>query len=329
MYKDNVSFGKMKGKFFESFKEENVKCLEPNESCTEKLINSHTVQDSRILSLLACNQHVICIKTDLSPVQQSKLGEYNEPDIMFDLISIHTATTFKGLCNNHDTKIFYKIDTQPIDLSNAEHVFLLTYRAILKELATLIKTAKAMQRSYLYKVELGEVSGTEPSTEGIIPVIQIGKAYDFYEYKKKFDNLYLTKEFSKIRWKYLELYNEPTFAVSSIFTPMEMSSNINEEPERISVNIFPYEDKIHALFSCLAEEEKQMNTYTDPIFQASDYYQKYLISKLVLRNCENIVFSPDFFSKWSMEKKENILAFFKMTMFGDYDNFEHKDLYIF
>ena len=266
MYKDNVSFGKMKSKFFESFKEENVKCLEPDESCTKKLINSHTIQDSRILSILACNQHVIYIKTDLSPVQRAKLGEYKEPDIK--PISIHTATTFKGLCNNHDTKIFYVIDTQPIDLSNAEHVFLLTYRAVLKELATLIKTSKAMQRSYLYKVELGEVSGTEPSTEGIIPVIQIGKAYDFYEYKKKFDNLYLTKEFSKIKWRYLVLDNEPTFAVSSIFTPMEMSSNINEEPERISVNIFPYDDKIYTLFSCLAEEEKQMNTYIDPIFQA-------------------------------------------------------------
>ena len=51
-------------------------------------------------------------------------------------------------------------------------------------------------------------------------------------------------------------------------------------------------EKMYVLFSCRREDERYMNLYIDEIMNANEAYQKYLISKLVLRNCGNIAISP-------------------------------------
>lgn len=324
---DEQTFRRMKGIFFKAMKEENLKCLEPHELCQENLIRSHSVQDSRILEELAQNQHVYALHPDLSFISNAKPDEYAEPKLEFKWISIHEATTFKGLCNTHDTEIFKPIDTEELDIENKEHIFLLTYRAVLKEFATLCGTSRMMQKAFQDKVNAGVISGDVPTMEGLLPVIQMQKALIFYEYKKKYDELFLNKEYDKLYYKYIILDEKANFAVSSIFTPMEMATE--GAFEYIGINIFPYNQKTYIIFSGLKENEIVIKNYIRDIMTASGVYQKYLISKAVLRNCENVVIAPVYLNTWTDKKKETILQYVKDTCFSDKVEYENQDIYLF
>ena len=328
MYKDPKNFNKMKGAMFNSFLVESTKCLEPTETCTDELIDSHSIQDSRILEVLAEDNHVIRITFDKSCISKSTQDNPIMPYCKYDSISVHKASVFKGLCNKHDTEIFRPIDVEVLDMDNKEHVFLLTYRSVMKELSTKIKVAGMTQSNYLSKVDLGEISGDVPTIEGIYAVQLYASAYEMYEYKKLFDEKYLSKDFSSLYSRYLILDGTPTFATSAVFTPMEMAFK-KEVDEKICVSIFPYQGKVYVLFSCLNEDAAYLDKYIDEIFEATDYYQKYLISKLVLRNCENTVFAPRYFKQWTQSKKDTILKFFHDTLYGDHADYENADLYIF
>lgn len=328
MYKDPKNFNKMKGVMFNSFSIESTKCLEPTETCTEELIDSHSIQDSRILEALAENHHVVHITFDKSCISKSTPENLVMPYCKYETISIHKASVFKGLCNKHDTEIFRPIDVETLDMDNKEHVFLLTYRSVMKELSAKIKAAVMTQANYLAKVDLGEISGDVPTVEGLYAVQLLADAYEMYEYKKVFDAKYLENDFSSVYSRYLMLDGEPTFATSAVFTPVELASKENSS-EKLCVNVFPYQGKVFVLFSCLNEDASYLDKCIDEIFEATDHYQKYLISKLVLRNCENTVFSPSYFNEWSQTKRDNILKFFHDTLYGALVNYENADLYLF
>ena len=329
MYSNEKNFNKMKGSFFESMKIESTKCIEPTETCTETdLISSHSVQDSRILEELAQDQHVIQIVFDTSCVSKSTLSNRIEPTCKYDSVSIHKATTFIGLCNKHDTEIFLPIDKEELDMENEKHVFLLTYRAVMKELTASKKGAVMNQSMLSSKIKLGESNDKNPIIESLISVNLFKRAYDCYQYKKLFDADYLSHTYNNIVSKYIIFDTAPTFAVSAVFTPMELSTK-EDGPENICINIFPYKGKMYVLFSCRKEDECYMNLYIDDIMNANEAYQKYLISKLVLRNCENIAISPLYFETWSPEKKVAILDYFHKTMNSDLPDYENVNLYLF
>ena len=213
-------------------------------------------------------------------------------------------------------------------MNNIEHVFLLTYRSVLKELSSSMSAATMNQSMYLSKVEMGETPGDSFSLDGLLPVLLFEKSYIFYQYKKLFDEDYLSKNYDNIAWKYIILDNSPTFATSSVFTPVEMATNM-DVPERLCINVFPYKGKTYVLFSCRKEDEQCLSNYIEEVLRTGGEYQKYLISKIVLRNCENTVFSPTYFADWSEEKKNDILEYFKKTLKSDLVGYENPDLYLF
>ena len=325
---DEKTFGKMKGVFFNAMKEENIKCLEPNEQCHEELIRSHSIQDSRILEDLAEDYHVYTIQIDKRALGRSKTNEMTFPKMIFERVSMHEATTFKGLCNKHDTEIFEPIDKDDLDMENSQHVFLLTYRAVLRETATLVGAARMAQNGYLKKADIGVISRDQPSIEGYYAVEQAMKAMDFYTYKKAFDFIYLEKQYDEMYWIYYIYDENANFAVSSIFN-VDSSMNMEDVPKNIGINVFPNNNKTYVVFSCLKVHKDAMNIMLNDIIIATGYYQKYLISKLVLRKCENIVLAPAALNSWAESKKETILKFFSDTIYNSDLDYDNEELYLF
>jgi hypothetical protein len=116
---------------FEASQREYRQCIypvDPNETaaCSKPTINAHSIQKSGKLTEIVENDHVFAL--DLRP-------QFDDPPKLpnFRLKGHNRATTFPGLCSEHDTKLFAPIDNSPIDLEDEEHVFLLTYRTVLKE----------------------------------------------------------------------------------------------------------------------------------------------------------------------------------------------------
>lgn len=319
MYQDNQEFNQAKNAFFSILKIQNQKCLAPGQVCRQKVRDCHSVQMKRVLVELAENSHLICIREDTSLLREANLDNDRYLDVMYDRISIDKATTFTGLCSVHDQTIFRPIDTEPIDLFNDEHCFLLSYRAVLKRLTLHYRLAKVLQSSYLKKSKIAGLSEDELGPDAVAPVLQALSAAQFELYKKQFDHIYLEKKYSDIYSRSLILDCNPTFAACDV-TVFGTKGN---SPLYLSFNIFPFDGKMQVLFSCLIDDKDALDQFLEALFRSTIDEQKYWISTFALKCCEDIVFSPSYFSTWSQAKKDQILHLFwrKMKQISlSYDN---------
>lgn len=324
MDNDNLKFNKLKGVFVDVLKTKNRTCLCPYNKCKNKTANCHSVQDSRILSSLADKGHVHMIKPNIGQIQQNM----QTIPLQFQRLSVHKATTFSGLCNKHDSEMFEAIDTGDLDLKNPQHAFLLTYRSVLKEFAVLIESENMIQAAFKEKIKNGIINQVEYGAEIIDAAYQILKAKSFSEYKRKFDELFCARKYNGVCYRSIVLATKCRFAVSTTFSTLEMSAK-KDVPNLITINVFPYHNGTYVLFSALAEDEAGMEAYLQEFFNSTGYHQLYVLSKIILRNCENIAFAPDLVESWPERKKAAILQYFEETGTTDKVGYENKELFLF
>ena len=311
----------LRNSFYKLLKIRNVKCLEPDEKCTNDVINAHSIQDRRILEQLAEDNHVIMLKL--------RVDFETRPTVEFERVGIHRAATFTGLCSYHDAQIFRPIDANPIDITNKEHLFLLAYRSVLREMTVLIQEAKKTHLRYSQMRNLGLVSDDEISHHLLLSAGFMARTYQFFLYKKDFDLAYKHKAFSEINHHMIVIDHVlPTIAVTSVFTPIELARRQGDS-ERVILNIYPQDDRLFVVFSCLSKDCRYVKPHYLEIHDANDYHQKYSLSKLVLRNCENFVLSPRYFATFSERKKEVIKKYYCATLCSDLVDFEDLNLFLF
>ena len=119
----------------------------------------------------------------------------------------------------------------------------------------------------------------------------------------------------------------PSIAVSALISLDDIVSP--DDVARVVLNIFPFNNKTEVIFSYLAEEEKFVNEFLQEFFDVSNTYQQYLISKLVLSNCDNFVIAPDFYESWTEKKKKIIRSFFCQTILQNKPDYEDFNLQLF
>ena len=157
------------------------KCFWAKTDCNKAPINAHSIQNSKTLDRLVYDNHVYMAvtKQDLDGV----------PDIEFKLVGRNKATTFTGLCSEHDRELFLPIDCHEFDINNEEQKFLIAYRSVLRELHSRMKAAKDIQEGCL-KFSESNSDNTIVDKIMCIPIPYIIKSADFYEYKQAYDNIY-------------------------------------------------------------------------------------------------------------------------------------------
>ncbi len=317
-------FNRAKGILSKELKIKNNNCLYPCSPCGNKVAKCHSIQDNRILNLLARSGHVYMIKLDINHMQY----DTRSVPLYFQRLGVHEATTFTGLCNIHDAEMFRPIDTEVLNLENPQHAFLLTYRAVIKESVALIEEYYRQQTMLEEMIKNGLITYERYFESMSIPVRQLLWANDFIEYKKEFDGMFCSKTYDSLCYRWVILKQECHFAVSTAFSTWEMGTKV-DGIERIIINVFPYEDNTYVLFASLPEDEKHLDAYLGEFLESSGYYQLYALSKIILRNCENIAFSPYLVDSWSDDKKAVILQYVSETGDTDKVGYEHKDLYLF
>jgi hypothetical protein len=251
------------------------------------------------------------------------------PKVQFELTGRKQATTFTGLCGVHDPEIFAPIEKNSIDVENDIHLFLLAYKAVLKETHATMEAALKNQLAYQKKIKLELIPGDVPTPDGLRATGFLVNSYETYLYKREFDYIYLNKDFDKIRHHVIFLRSDnPTIAVNSLFTSADNVQNPSET-ERITLNIFPVVQGTYVIFSYLSRHEPFVRVHLRDILQAEDYYRLYLISKLVLRNCENFVIAPEYFEAIPDESRKAMLEYFQNTLRQDLLDYEDERLYLF
>lgn len=98
--------------------QQSMKCLVPG--CNSTAIKSHSQQKGVALNSIAHAGHVLTLKRDVTLSRLDKVG-------------INEASTFKGFCNTHDTKLFADLETFPLAVGNPQVIRQAFLRAIAHE----------------------------------------------------------------------------------------------------------------------------------------------------------------------------------------------------
>jgi hypothetical protein len=169
-----MNINKRIGMYSTAMKTEHDMCLVLD--CTKKSCKAHSIQNSVILDLLCYKGHVVCI----TPFHEKQNG----PKYIFKEIGRKKASTFRGLCNEHDTKIFQPIEKWPLLLELPSNVFLFAYRSIFMELHAKIQAAK--QANIAYKELLSFDPNSVTALESFSAAL-LFEAYCVHKHKLKYD----------------------------------------------------------------------------------------------------------------------------------------------
>lgn len=297
------------------------RCFAPPSLCPEVAVRAHSIQNARCLDLLESQGHIMAITLRLD----AKKG----PIARLDRVGRNEATTFAGLCADHDRKIFSPIETASLDLDDPEHRFLLAYRATFYGVHAACAAAWMVQTGYLKTTQLGINPPDAPSMAGVFAVDRMIVAYETFCYKAAFDRAYLERDFELLEHDLLNLpVPEPTVAASALFSLDHLERG--DDVVRVCLTILPVEScKTVALFTYLKADAPLARKVFAPILQSTGERQKHELSRRLLNNCQNFVLSPRFVASWTPQKRKLIVEYFVRTVFRDDLEFDHPDLTLF
>ena len=306
--------------FFKTFKTTTDRCHEPEETCTQKAIKAHSIPSGSVLSRLSRDGHVVMPRL---------LHDYPAPPkLLFEHIGRNKATTFTGLCAKHDNLIFHPIDDKTPDISSDRDLFLLAYRATLREYHETLQSAIRFQSMYQKRIEVGLSSGNEPCSAGELATSHSINAYECYEYKRRLDSYYLSSQWSRMKHHVLVFQDQsPSVAVSSLFSLDDVDA---PETPRVSLSVLPLnKNNIAVVFTATSRDAQFVDLYLDRILSSELHFQKYLISKLILQSCENFVIDPLYYDSMTKDQQEVINRFFVRTVYRNTDDYDDERLYLF
>jgi len=298
------------------------RCLEPQMKCSRRAIRAHSIQNSKVLDLLAQNGQLV------API--GRMDADAGFQVSFGLVGRNRATTFEGLCAKHDREFFLDIDNQSIDPGNKKQLFLLAYRAVIRELHATIQQATKSQSGYIERVNLGLDPPDRPSEFGLHATAQIANSYNVYVYRTLFDKMLREMRFGDLQHDVIELsVSSPTVACSSLFS-MDSMQNKRDEVVKACINVIPLSvDRTMVLFSYHEDDAEQSRDYLVAMLKRNDSDRKYQISKLILNHCENFVIAPGYYDEWSSSKRAILLNYFIRTAYHNDFGYDHDDLQLF
>lgn len=297
-------------------------CLWPEQECLETAIRAHSVQNKEVLEQLCRKGHVV--------MPRVKLNAKKPPTFIFEEIGRNKATTFTGLCSEHDNILFKPIEACSINYQDPHHLFLLAYRAVLKEAHASRKTAIDIQVTFQEGVRKGLFPKDEPSPPGELAVDHMISAYLVEEIRKRFNAAYLDKDWTRVEHKLAVIESSPGVAVNSMFTT-GIYSKATDAAAFVTLNIFPNRstDKTIVVFSFLKENQPEAFQAFESIWSARGDYQQYELSKLILRKCENLVIAPALYDAFSDSQKKAIQCYFERNTGDNLYDTEDPNLFLF
>lgn len=283
------------------------RCLEPTLSCMAKPIRAHSIQNARAFDLLSSRGHVTMFKMNIAK---------DGPQIVLRQVGRNEASTFLGFCAQHDASIFRALDAKPLNLHDAEQLFLLAYRSVCRELHATMEAASKIQSAYLNRVEKGWDDGEVPTPAGMEAVSRAYISWMTFRYRHDaFDTALLEGNFQEVVHDVFTWPGQrPAVAASCLFSLDEVMKE--EDVVRAILNVVPIsENETAVIFSYSKADAGRARLALDRIISAQGAQQKYELSKLLIERTENFALSPAFAHGWSVEKLAVIKQAFIDTMF--------------
>jgi len=272
-------------------------CLFPGEQCSAKAIRAHSIQNGRILEQLSLHGHVV--------VPRLQIREGGAPEVAFEKIGRRNATTFTGLCGRHDSLLFRPIEENEIDRRDPQHLFLLAYRALLRECHASRKAAVDLQTNYKRGASMGVWPSDSPSEAGMLAVEKMVAAFMIECVKAEYDLAYVSADWRRLDHWVVRLGVGPTVAVSS-FLSTGLYSSQTDQAAFVALSVIPVDRETIAIFSFLRECRPQVRKAYSSIMNGPRRNVALELSRLILVKCENIAISPWLFDSYEDSKRKII-----------------------
>jgi hypothetical protein len=297
------------------------KCLEPHMQCAQPAIRAHSIQNRQTIALLAENDHVMA--------WQPRFSE-GGPDIALRRIGRNEASTFTGFCSLHDSSLFRPLDMKPLDVDDQEQLFLLAYRAITCELHSVTLGVVHVQNIYKSRVEHGLDAPDESSPAGQKAVEQMLLSWATWRYREKyFDQPLLAGNYGGVVHDVIVLENQPAYLAVSSFVALK-DIDLADDLVGTAINILPVSaTRTVVVFSYASQDRGAAHAVLDRILKATEDYQKYELSKLILSRISNVLISPRHCGAWSPEKTRKITDAFLASVQSQRDVNDDSDLMLF
>lgn len=293
-------------------------CHEPGKACGEKPIKAHSIPCSSVLKKMAKDGHIIFPKM--------KINVGASMEVNFDPVGVNNATTFSGLCSTHDNSLFKEIDVLP-DPENAKHLFLLAYRAVIREFHVVLQNAVRFQSTLHKRVEVGISSAHFPDEFGMHATQAIVNLIETEAYKNLFDRAFLESNWAVLVHHVKVIQTPtPTVAVNSMFSLEQIDRH---DTPRVCLNVYPTGESTIAVFSATKKDMSRATTFLSRMLQSDQFLFRYLLSKLILQNCDNFVVAPDYWFSLTAEQRSAIESYFFETVVNYELKREDKHLYLF
>jgi hypothetical protein len=155
----------------------------------------------------------------------------------------------------------------------------------------------------------------------------LANAYECYEYKRQFDQYYLSADWSQLQHHIIVLKDQmPSIAVSSMFSLDDLDA---PETPRVTLSVFPAGGQVMIAFSAVPRDAPFATPYLDRILCSDGQFQKYLLSRLILQSCDNFVMAPTYYNSLTQERKDAICQFYVETIVENAEDHEDERLYLF
>ena len=268
-------------------------CLHKNCNCSKKIIKSHSIQNSKILSKLAVNKHVYT-----ATYNGENLGGFD-----IKLRGKNEATISNCFCAYHDLELFKDIDIQKYNYTDKQNL-LYAYRAFSK--AYYDKMDKRATDIYLFE----NANKFCVSYDWLINNIRgtIADLKEFEAIKWIFNSAIDNEDYSVIETVTATLDYEIKFATSYMnpitydFMKRQINDpfSINEQRKNIFVNIFPEAGKSYILISWLKRDSQHFVEYKKQFNALKENKEIFFnaMNNMVACQSDNYAFSPILINSW-------------------------------
>lgn len=279
-------------------KESKIKqCLHPDkDSCSEKIIGAHSIQNKKILKKISTNGDVYmpCPKPENPFALISKYGRKQ-------------ATVFTGFCGYHDKTIFQPIEDNLFDKS-IEHIFLYTYRCFAIEYHKKQEVVEMNRNLMKYKPSLLKTPIEDNCFRGMQLAID-----DFKNEKEIFDNALLSNNYdvlTSVVWEFDQSINFAGTGFEALTRDLENNelqdiNDLNKQMKHIFFMVFPEGEKAYCIISWIKEENDIFSNYYEQLNNLTVKERKIYINNMLPIISENIAINPEAWDKLEEYKKNN------------------------
>lgn len=316
-------------------------CFDEGPDCSEKIIRSHSIQNSFVLDQIQDANHVDVIDYT------------SNGNICFKSIGRNNASTFTGFCNHHDTKIFSAIDftdSDSIEALNQQQLVLFHYRTLCREYWSKLNAVKVFDfiKAAISSKNTNDLLKVYPFLNGqdidwnfldseLLEFALLGQTMgskdveEFYEslrYQIKENKYHLTKGI------HFKIDVPAKFALSSFISPVcDFKGNPTNDftaktVHYIGLNVFPHKDETNVVLTW--HKKSNYENLGKQLLELSSEEQKVQLSKFILAHSENIVFSPELTKRLESEQMERINKIFIQTATSEWfklDDYEDVNLF--